>query len=374
MLNVQKFLQENSIDKLINDYHIDIKHYVNDNCYILSYSMIDSPKLDIIVRECRGLILSDDFKTVMCKPFTRFFNMGECEETQNFMFDRIQVLEKVDGSMVNIWYHPVKGWCAATRKMAFAEGLTNNFNKTFHNLISTVVNWDKLNSVLDNYKSYTFTFEFVSPETQVVKNYGNVRALYFLAMHNNATGEYIENNRDFFRSIPDIESCFTELRYPEIYNLHTLSEIQDYIKTMDMTDEGFVVYNPVSKVRMKIKNPKYLEIAYMRMNNGLSEKALIDMVISNETDEYLSYYPNDKEIVMKYKNAYEQIKHDIMMEYDSVRDMKVDNADERKLFALTVRKFKYQSFMFAMKDGKDMQEIINHLTDTAKKKLFAKCV
>ncbi len=77
MLNVQKYLLENSLQALKDNYGIIVKEYENEPVIVLNYSQIDSPKNDPITNECRGLILSSDFKTVLCRSFDRFFNYQE---------------------------------------------------------------------------------------------------------------------------------------------------------------------------------------------------------------------------------------------------------------------------------------------------------
>ena len=325
--------------------------------------MINSPKLAPEVRDCRGLILSEDFKSVYCKPFTRFFNMGECPETTNFSFANAQVLEKVDGSMINMWHHPEIGWCVATRNRAFGEGETSFGTTTFFDLISTIVDFSQLEEDLKGYEDYTFTFEFVSPETKVVKDYGKKRSLYFLAMHNNKTCEYIEDGRSIFSDILKNATSFKSMRFPEEYNLHTYEDIKKCMDGLDMTDEGFVCYNYDTHVRVKVKNPKYLEISYMRYNGGITEKAVVNMVFSNECDEYLSYYPEDEIIINPYRQAYTILKNKIEEEYERVKNR---NFATRKEIAVYLANNPYRDIIFRLLSGSSIEEIFERMSIRAR--------
>lgn len=367
MLSVQKYIHENGVEALKENFNITAVHYPNEGCYILSYNMITSPKMAPEVRDCRGLILSDDFNTVYCKPFTRFFNMGECQETMNFSFEHAQVLEKVDGSMINMWHHPKIGWCMATRKRAFGEGETSFGSITFHDLLATIVDFSKLNHDFRGYEDYTFTFEFVSPETKVVKDYGKERALYFLAMHNNKTCEFMENGRDIFANIMKNVTSFKNLKFPQQYDLHTYADVQKCIESLNNTDEGFVCYNYDTHVRVKVKNPRYLQIAYRRQNGGITEKSVVEMVFQNECDEYLAYYPNDVSIIMLYKNAYETVLNTINKEYDNIMSL---NLTTRKEMASIILKSPYRSILFSMLDGSDINTAVNNLNIDSKIKLL----
>ena len=86
MLKVQQFIEEHDIDALTRDYGITVKQYETERVAVFNYDMIDSPKTDPIVAECRGLILSMDDCSVVSRSFDRFFNFGEAgSESFDFM-------------------------------------------------------------------------------------------------------------------------------------------------------------------------------------------------------------------------------------------------------------------------------------------------
>ncbi|MFW6008916.1 MAG: RNA ligase [archaeon] len=94
MLNVQKYLLENGLQSLKDNYGVITKEY--DNLVVINYSQIDSPKNDPITDECRGLILSADFSKVLCRSFDRFYNLGEADQKVDNIED-YTILEKYDG-------------------------------------------------------------------------------------------------------------------------------------------------------------------------------------------------------------------------------------------------------------------------------------
>lgn len=79
MLEVKKYLQLNSLEKLTEEFAIKVRrHSKYPNLVGLVYCQIDSPKLHPIVRECRGLILDETNNwSVVAYPFFRFFNYEE---------------------------------------------------------------------------------------------------------------------------------------------------------------------------------------------------------------------------------------------------------------------------------------------------------
>ena len=86
MLNVQKFLlaqkeqglsNAQAFEQLTEQLAIKVKHYPEEGIVLLDYHMIDSPKMNPVVIECRSLILHFDTFEVVSRKFDRFFNYLE---------------------------------------------------------------------------------------------------------------------------------------------------------------------------------------------------------------------------------------------------------------------------------------------------------
>ena len=71
-MNVVDYLKMHSLEKLKNEFGIVVKEY--PDLYVLNYDQIESPKLNDIVRECRGLILDKDYNIAL-RSFDRFFQL-----------------------------------------------------------------------------------------------------------------------------------------------------------------------------------------------------------------------------------------------------------------------------------------------------------
>ena len=118
--------------------------------------------------------------------FDRFFNYGEDQKSDLFDISEARVLEKIDGSLILIWWNPyLNEWTVSTRKMAHAEGETK-FGNTFVDVVRGILGSRKIEETF--IKGHTYVFEMVSPETRVVKPYSKY-ALYALTMRNNKTGQ-----------------------------------------------------------------------------------------------------------------------------------------------------------------------------------------
>lgn len=366
MLEIQKYLMAHSLEELKASYGVEVKEY--DDCVILSYSQIDSPKEEMLVRECRGLILSKDYKRILCKSFTRFFNYGECQKSQEgFSFDTSIVYEKVDGSIIRFWNDGVK-WNIASRGMAYAEGLTSTAIHTFDECVKMCFKegeWEKFCSYLN--PNFTYVFEFVSPENRVVKSYGKEYNLYYLACFDNRTGEEERRSEVVGEVMDIIVDTFENIKYPKTYILSNYQEIVDFMSSLDAMDEGFVLYDRKSGIRVKIKNPSYLAIASKRMNGGLTENAIISMVYANEVDEYLTYFSKDASLIKPYEDAYTAMMVDIMIVWADIKGI-----EDRKDFALIAKNYPFSGVLFGMKDGKDLNGLIARMSDSSKKSMLLK--
>lgn len=380
MLKVQEYLLSFSnrfeaLKVLNENYGIIVNEYKND-LVVLNYNQIVSPRFNGIVDDCRGLILSYDFKTIISRPFTRFYNFGEGGNlTNNFDFDNSFIYEKIDGSLISLDFHSIKNiWFVHTRKMAYAEGQTS-FGNTYRSIILKAFGLDSSLSdkeftfIIDKYfsnkdinaKDFTWIFEVVSPENRIVKNYGHEYKIYFLgARKKNVFGnnEYLSDISKY-KSVYDIDGL--NINVPQQYNLKNNNEIEQAIKDLDALDEGFVCFNYETEQRIKIKSPTYLAVHKIRENGKINSKKIAVLVFSNDYEEYLSYFPEDKIYFDKYINAYNIMTKEIMEYHNLYKDIK-----NQKEFALTIEIIPFKFILFDMRKDKSLLDIFESFTEENK--------
>ena len=95
IMNVQKYLKEYGLDKLVEEFSIIVTDYPDR--VVLNYNQIDSPRFHPVVDECRALILRKGTWEVMARSFDRFYNVGEGEAWKDFDFSYARFDEKLDG-------------------------------------------------------------------------------------------------------------------------------------------------------------------------------------------------------------------------------------------------------------------------------------
>lgn len=342
-MKVIDYIKEHGLDSLEKNYHIKINKYADR--VVLNYDQIESLKHDPIVKECRALILSYPDFNILSRSFDRFFNYGEDQNTKDFNINNCTVLEKLDGTLINLYFDG-QSWHFATRKMAFAEGYNTFGNSTYQSMCYTTlqdmgIDWNDFKSNLN--KDYTYIFEITSPKNRVVKHYIDTQ-LTHLATRNKFTGEYIDEKLENFP-------------VPKTYKLDNKT-IFDSLKELPAMDEGYVCV--LDSWRIKIKNPSYLAISNLRMNGVISEKRICYLVIQNDYEEYLSYFPEDEHLFLPYIKKYDIILKDINDTWNSVKDIK-----DQKEFALKVKDKHYGFILFQLRKNPEIKisDILSNMND-----------
>lgn len=331
MLNVIKFIKDNKDwEKILSEkpYSLIIK---KESPYILlKYNQIESDFSNIIVQECRGLIIREDNLNVCRYSFDKFFNYGETNASP-INWDNYVVEEKIDGSLISLWYD--EKWNVSTNGVINAENsdlsLTTKKYKTFYDLFNEV--FDK--SILDNLnKDYTYTFEICSPYSKIVVPHETIK-LYHLATRNNITLQEI--NEDI------------GIQKPKSYTLNNIDECIKTFNDLDFKFEGYVVKDTHFN-RIKIKNPSYVDVHHLKGEGGVSRKRVLGLIQQNEQEEFLNYFPEYEDIFdeleKKYDDFIKEVSKDVLLldeEYETRKDL-----------ALTIKDTIFPSLLFQIYDKK----------------------
>lgn len=355
-MKVIEYVKRYGWDKLNEEFGITVKKY-DCGLYVLNYSQIESPKQEDIVKECRGLIVDEDFN-VVSRSFDRFFNLGECETT--FDPEKSTIYEKVDGSLIKIYYWNNQ-WNISTRGTAFAESDVNGWGITFEGIVLRTLgkSMGDFQSDCDEYlsKDCTYIFEITSTENRVVTRYDN-DALWYLACRQNQTGEYIRDEEEAVKLLG--------AKLPRQFSFSSTQECIDAAKSLPNLEEGYVVYENNQPV-CKVKSPQYVAIHHLR-GEGLNPKRIVQLVCMNEQDEYLKYYPEDREHFTPYEEALNYILQSGEEVYNKYKD-KV----EQKEFALCVKDHPLAACIFmARKKKESVSECFNSQPESYKLKVILK--
>jgi hypothetical protein len=272
---------------------------------IFSYSQIDSDFYNEIVRVSRGIILriqecpeidGDTRVKIVCWPFNKFSNYGE-GYADKIDWASAKVQEKVDGSIIKVW-HDDDIWHISTNGMidAFEADLQMltldcaSFGDLFVIAASNTCNgYEDFLDKLD--QNYTYIFELTSPWNRVVVPYADTTITH-IGSRNLITG--LEENIDL------------GIKKPKEYSFRTFDEVVATAAALPFSQEGYVVVDK-DWHRVKIKSKEYLRIHHLKDNSNVNPKRVLELIKTNEQDEFISYFPEYKEhfdkIGAKYTNT-----------------------------------------------------------------------
>ena len=358
-----EFVKEKGVDCLTEDLGIDVKRYDN-GLIVLNYNQIESPKANPIVMECRALILDNNFE-IVSRSFDRFFNLGENGTTVDV--PNSVVMEKADGSLINVYWNRIDDrWEIATRKSAFAE-VPHITGGTFREKILDGLKCteeefqEKCTAHLQ--KGFTYIFEFIGSINRHVTPYGESE-MVLLAIRDVSTGEY----HDAAIVLENLAQHFNNIRLPNLFDFSDEQQMHEAISQLPALEEGYVVLNKITGERIKVKNPSFLAIFNLRMNGVPSIPRIIHLVVENDHDEYLLYFPEDYGLFEPWIKACVRVKEELRIAYNEVKHI-----EDQKEFALLVKDHYYSSIMFTCKKYKiDTETAFNQAALSNKETLLIK--
>lgn len=336
-MELLKLLKENSNwETLLTQKPYCIKIKRDEGYVILSYNQIESDFYNPIVRNCRGIILEENTLIPVCVPFYKFGNYGE-GYVPNIDWSSAKTQEKVDGSLIKVWYHNGK-WRVSTNGtinaykcplglVDFAQ-LDCPYN-TFGELFNIAKQNAKLDfDILD--KNKTYMFELVSPYNKVVVNYENIE-IYHIGTRDNNTYEEIEID--------------IGVKKPKQYSLNTLEDCIKSANELSYNKEGYVVVDKYWN-RVKIKSPAYVAVHHLKGNGEVNISSVIELLRKNEIGEFLNYFPeytkNVESIKGKINSIIEQLKN-------GLKEVNSKIYETQKEFALEVKDRPFSAFYFNWK-------------------------
>lgn len=346
--------------------NIKVKEY--DNFVVLNYCQVFSKKDDDYVKECRSLQL-DKQGNIISRAFPRFFNYGEVPDiTLKFDFSTAYYFEKVDGSLVRVYWNPFHNkWECSTRGTAFAES-EQDFFPTFREAIITdgfgLTEEEEFQAMCDRNlnPNNTYVFEYCSKKNRIVTLYEQPQ-MVLLAVINNYTGyeepyESLQYNFDW--------NWFDGLsvRLVNRYSFSDYDAMKIVLDNLPDLQEGFVAQDGTG-LRVKFKAAIYLNLHAMRGELGFTKNKMAAIIAMGEESEVLVYFPEytqeTTELVQNRENL-----------FDNINKLWEDtkNIETQKDFALKVKDYPYSAIMFELRKGKQFNEIWDNLREQNKVSLI----
>lgn len=264
----------------------DIESRSDQGLVSLKYSIrspMDAPE----VQDCRGLVLYEDDPTYpVCMPFRKFFNIEE-PRAARIDWSTSRLLHKMDGSLMMLYYdHRVGDWRVASSGHPTAGGSYGDADTTFAQVF-----WqtfftgvaDMPPAPMTEMDDIWYFFELCRPDNRIVVRYDEPQLPLIGARRRAGLQELsIEEMRKH-------SGRFGWSTVPSAPRSGIKSKVMRMAAETDPLQlEGFVVVDEEFN-RVKIKNPRYVEIHHLRGQR--SPRAVIDLWKMGEVDEVLAHFP-----------------------------------------------------------------------------------
>lgn len=287
---------------------------------------------DEITLQCRGLVTDNITGKVIARPFKKFFNIEENKYIPTSKFD---VYEKMDGSLLILFNY--KGeWVFATRGSFISEQAIKA-KEIFYKKYKTE----------DLFRHHTYLFEIIYPQNRIVVDYGNNEDLILLGAIETKTG---------------IEDDITIYKYYGFNVVKIYDDIEDYtqLKQIIKPDQEGYIIRFSNGDRIKIKGEEYLRLH--RIMTNISTTSIWECIKNgDDIDKLLKDVPD--EFYTKISNYIEELntkfiteRGKILAEYKVISFSLGKCSD--KTFALFIKDNPYKSYLFALRNGKDITEQI----------------
>ncbi len=332
-LHTTAFLRGHGLDELARRFAVrGVRHPAYPSLVLLKYNQIDSPMAEPVVQECRGLIVDEaaDWRPVSF-PYTKFFNYAE-PLAAPIDWSTARVYEKLDGSLVTLYRHADR-WHVASRNVpdaggaAGASGLTmaDLFWRTFRGLGYALPPDDA---------DRCYMLELLTPQNRVVVQHAAPR----LVLHG------VRQMSDL-AELPPASAASLGWEVVGTHPLGTLDEILSAAAEIDpLAAEGYVVCDAAFH-RVKVKAPRYVALAHLK--DSLSPRRMLDVVRTNESAEFLSYFPELRPTYDVVKAKVDRLCDETDADY-----ARLAGITDPRAFAAEALKTRWSSAVFAMRSGK----------------------
>jgi RNA ligase len=299
-------------------------------------------------RECRGLIFYPDGR-IMSRPFHKFFNVGEREETQIKNIDITAphvIMEKMDGSMIRPLMDRGK------MRLGTKMGITDISEDAERWLSRSDDYEEKTDWLIHHFKYLEVTplFEWISPKNQIVVNYDE-SDLVLLAVRDNVTGKYLSLKGDIpFTTVPtygSVDGSFKEY-------IERQKEAQGREGDIIRFDNGHM---------LKIKNDWYVRI-HKALDLVRFDRNIVDLILNEELDDVVPMMPQEeidriREYEKRFWDAFQRKEVHLRNQYHHA--MKAYKGDRKQIALNIVPKLEHKadaSFIFRMIDGHDLRDLL----------------
>ena len=289
---------------------------------VINYNVMMADTFDCnIRRECRGIIFDSVTGDIIRRPFHKFFNVNERDETQDHRIDLSRphaILEKLDGSMIAPFL--VNGEMIWGTKMGATD-----VAKPVEEFVKNNPRYELMAMGLI-LSGYTPIFEWCSRKQRIVLDYPE-DVLILTAVRHMVTGEYAPY--DVLQNLARNSDIEIVRQFPPETDMKAFLE---YVH--DLEDlEGFVVRFDDGHM-LKLKCHWYLQI-HKAKEAILQDRNIVELILEEKLDDVKAHLPaEDRDRLSQFESSFNfrltDKLYDLANELTWIREEGID----RKTFAL----------------------------------------
>ena len=295
-----------TVDEKYEKYY-NIRKYTtkaNEEYYILHYNKeMLSPNLYHTYGLLRSIIISGSRIVSFSPPKSitseRFMTKYPNPNNKNIIAE-----EFIEGTMINVFFDPTYGatgcWQISTRNTVSADVTFYKWSKkTFNNMFMEACIESKFNIQTLN-PGYCYSFVMQHPENKIVIPNKKPK-LFLVAVYEIIQNSELQKYEIIEQDIAKVKQCgcweFTSIQFPEIYEFESYSELINKFGSPNTPYNimGVTVKNLETGERMKIRNPIYEEVRFLRGNQPKLMFQYITLRQQGKIPDYLKFYPESKE-------------------------------------------------------------------------------
>lgn len=290
---------------------------------------------------CRGLIVNNQTEEIVARSFNKFFNNDQMQAPIWSIFDTVQVTDKMDGSLGILYVDPLGTQSISTRG-SFASDQA---------LWATDLYRNKYAGTWDHNPEVTYLFEIIYPENKIVIDYDGVEDIVLIGGVHTSTGKSI--------SVSELAKDWPGTTVDVLFDDTTLEQVVALAPRDNA--EGFVLWNPITDERVKIKYERYKELH--RFLTNTNAKHVWEILSTNQDpNEIFSVAPDEfhewiRLVVSELKREFSKIKSEASKEYVDILKTLLENCS-RKDFAQVAAKSAHKSILFKIYDEQPYDSII----------------
>jgi RNA ligase len=313
---------------------------------------LEDPHASSIRRECRGLIFDKEGKLIS-RPYHKFFNAGEKEETQLNkinLYEPHVVLEKLDGSMIR----PIP--TADGFRLATKAGITD-ISQQAEEFIADKPEYDKFirSSIACGLIPI---FEWCSRKNRIVIDYPQDQ-LILTAVRDKLTGTYL--------LYPNIVGTGKNYNIPVVKAIAgddtDIQKVVDHIRKWD-DGEGVVIRFDTGHM-VKVKADDYI-LRHKSKESINQEKNVIQVVLDDAVDDMIPLLTKeDAERLKNFQKAFwDSVEHTAMDMNDLYNAGNTMYPDKKEFAVNFVQKMIlpfHAPIMYAIRGGRPTIEVIKEM-------------